>query len=207
MIRRLCAVAATAVVLLVPAPAQATFLPGTEPPVEYTCHAMTIRGGISDDCAADLQSTTASRTDLVGSAVVTTWGAELSFSGDGATTARSTATVDSTQVTAAAGLLRVQVVGARAEQRVACKPAGGNDFTGEVHIDRLVINGTAYTDVTSGEFRTPFGTVSVGVAQRDYYDSSFDALEAGTQTAVVVRSGLSTVTVARVGVMVYGFPC
>lgn len=193
-------------ILLAPAPAQATFLPGTEPPVEYDCSAATSRAGVAGPCADALSRSVGARTELIGPALVTTRGAAVGFTGDGATTASSTATAESTQITAAGGLLRVQVEGARATQSVACGPAG-NVFTGSSHVERIVINGTSYSDLTGGEYRTPFGTVLVGVSARDYYDSSFDALEGGWQTAVVVKAGLATVRVAAVGVTVYGFPC
>lgn len=198
-----CAVVGAALVL--PAPAQATFFPGTEPPVEYDCSAMSTRASVGGDCQDAVTRTVGSRTELVGTAVVTTKGAELAFTGDGTSTATSTATVDSTHIVAAGGLLNVQVEGASTSQRVAC--GEGNVFTGGSHVDRLVINGKTYTDLTSGEFVTPFGTVSVGTSARDYYDSSFDALEGGWQTAVVVKGGFATVKIASVGVMVWGFPC
>jgi hypothetical protein len=205
MIRTALASTVAGTVLLLPAPADATFFPGTEPPVEYTCSAMSVRANVGGDCTAGLAKSVESRTDLVGTAVVTTKGADLGFTGDGTSTATATATVDSTHVLAAGGLLNVQVDGATTSQHVAC--GHGNEFTGGSHVDRLVINGKTYTDLTSGEFVTPFGTVSVGTSARDYYDSSFDALEGGWQTAVVVKAGLATVKVASVGVMVYGFPC
>lgn len=205
MIRTAFVSAVVGAVLVLPAPAQATFFPGTEPPVEYDCSAMSARASAAGDCVDGQTRTVASRTELVGTAVVTTKGATLGFTGDGTSTATSTATVDSTHIVAAGGLLNVQVDGARTSQHVAC--GEGNVFTGGSHVDRLVINGKAYTDLTSGEFVTPYGTVSVGTSARDYYDSSFDALEGGWQTAVVVKGGFATVKVASVGVMVWGFPC
>lgn len=205
MIRTGFACAVVGAVLVLPAPAQATFFPGTEPPIEYDCSTMSARGSVAGACEDASTRSVASRTELVGTAVVTTKGAELGFTGDGTSTATSTASVDSTHIVAAGGLLNVQVVGASASQVAAC--GEGNEFTGSSHVDRLVINGKEYTDLSSGEFVTPFGTVSVGTSARDYHDNSFDALEGAWQTAVVVKGGFATVKVASVGVMVWGFPC
>lgn len=196
--------------VMVPSAASATFLPGTEPPVEYDCSATSAHAGVSGRCEQQLTKSVASHTDVIGAAVVTTKGASFAFSGDGASTATSSASVASSVVNVNLGLLRVRAVGARSTVHSVCgDPSNyGNDlFTGSVHVDRLVINGHVYTDLSSGTFTTPYGKVTVGATWRNYFDNSFDADEGLTKVAVLVTSGHTSVRIAASDVTVWSFPC
>lgn len=190
--------------LMMPTAAQATFLPGTEPPVEWRCTAQTGRVTVDGPCTENLQRSIGARTDLVGAAVVTTKGAELRTS-SGAVGGTSTASVASTQILN--GLLKVTVEGARATETAGCGPSGPV-FTGSVHIDKLTVNGVVYTDLDGPRtIRTPFGTVEVGVSHRDWIDSSFDANEGEYHAAVQVSSMGQQVVVGAAAVWLTGFPC
>lgn len=196
--------------VMVPTAAEATFLPGHEPPVEYDCAASSVRANVQGLCTEHLTRTVASRIDLVGSAVVTSKGTSLGFTGDGTSTATATAATASARVDAALGQLKVVVEGAQSSVRAGCGDAGtwsGDGFAGAVHVDRLTVNGAVYTDLSAGTFTTPHGTVTVGATQRDYIDNSFDSSESQRTIAVRITSGRTTVDVASATVTVQGFPC
>lgn len=194
-------------VLVLPGAAHASFFPGEYPEDTWTCGAGNGRLFVLGECAQPQQAAAATHTQLYGGAIVTAKGVAVGYTGESGDAAGGVATAAASEVRVTGVGINVQVYGMRVTQSGHCgAPGTDNVFDGSVHIDRLVVNGQAYTDLDSyREIPLGLGKVVVGGVDIDYYENSFDPGTGRTRIAVQVVHGTTRVRVGEARVHVDGF--
>ena len=207
MIKKMVLAAVVGAAVVLPSAAHASFPPGAYPEDTWTCGAGIVRMFVLGECAQPQEKAAATHTQLHGGALVTSKDVTVSYTGESGDDAGGTATVTAGEVRINGVGINVQVYGMRVTQSGHCGPAQYDDvFEGSVHIDRLVVNGTTYTEVDGHrEIQLGLGAVIVGGVDIDYYENSFDPGTGRTRIGVHVIHGTTRVRVGEARVHVDGF--
>lgn len=207
MIRKMVLAAVVGAAVVLPSAAHASFPPGAYPEDTWTCGAGVGRLSVLGECAQPQQLAAATHTQLSGGAVVTSKGVVVGYTGETGDAAGGIATAAASEVRVTGVGINVQVHGLRVTQSGHCGLTQYNDvFEGSVHIDRLVVNGTTWTDVDGyREIRLGLGKVVVGGVDIDYYENSFDPGTGHTRIGVQIIHGTTRVRVGEARVHVDGF--